>query len=55
MTIDKLYDVSVVDTPFYDTTSIYARALKSLDSGKKALDNEKTLERRKRLVLKTYL
>ena len=55
LTIDKLYDVSVVDTPFYDTTSIYARALKSLDSGKKALENEKTLARRKRLILKTYL
>ena len=23
--IDKLYDVSVVDIPFYDTTSVYAR------------------------------
>lgn len=25
--IDKLYDVSVVDIPFYDSTSIYARSL----------------------------
>ena len=37
--IDCLYDVSVVDTPFYDTTEIYARALKTLDSEKKKLDN----------------
>lgn len=25
--IDKLYDVSVVDTPFYDSTSVFARKL----------------------------
>ena len=25
--IDKLYDVSVVDMPFYDSTSVYARSL----------------------------
>ena len=30
LAIDKLWDVSVVDTPFYDTTSIYARALSTL-------------------------
>ncbi len=40
--IDCLYDVSVVDTPFYDTTEIYARALNSLDSEKKKqLDNSR--------------
>ena len=37
--IDKLFDVSVVDTPFYDTTSIYARALSTLESEKEKLDN----------------
>jgi HK97 family phage prohead protease len=40
--IDKLFDVSVVDTAFYDTTSIYARALDELESGKEALESEKT-------------
>jgi len=25
--IDRLYDVSVVDLPWYDTTSVYARGL----------------------------
>ena len=40
--IEKLFDVSVVDTPFYDSTSIYARALESLESGKRALESEKT-------------
>lgn len=39
--IDKLLDVSVVDTPFYDSTSIYARALNSLESEKKKLENLK--------------
>lgn len=39
--VEKLYDVSVVDTPFYDTTSIYARALESLEDGKAALESEK--------------
>ena len=26
LSIDKLFDVSVVDTPFYDSTSVYARS-----------------------------
>lgn len=37
--IDKLYDVSVVDTPFYDSTSIYARSLELLDNEKRQLDS----------------
>lgn len=51
--IDRLYDVSVVDTPFYDTTSIYARALSTLDSEKKKLDNlraKRELSKRKLLL-----
>lgn len=42
MQIEKLFDVSVVDTPFYDTTSIYARALDELDSHRGALESEKS-------------
>lgn len=55
--IDKLYDVSVVDTPFYDTTSIYARALSTLENGKKELDNLKEQRElaRNRLKLKIKL
>ena len=30
--IRKLYDVSVVDTPFYDATSVYARSFELLES-----------------------
>lgn len=55
--IDKLYDVAVVDTPFYDTTSIYARALNTLESGKKELDNLKEQREltRKKIELKIKL
>lgn len=37
--IDRLWDVSVVDTPFYDSTSIYARSLELLDGEKRRLDS----------------
>jgi len=37
--IEKLWDVSVVDTPFYDSTSIYARSLELLDSEERRLDS----------------
>lgn len=39
--IKKLFDVSVVDTPFYDDTEIYARALGELESHKESLESEK--------------
>ncbi len=42
--IAKLYDVSVVDTPFYDSTSIYARSLELLESEKRRLDSLHELE-----------
>ena len=52
--IDRLYDVSVVDTPFYDTTSIYARALSTLESEKEKLDNLKVQKdiAKRRLAMK---
>lgn len=37
--IDRLYDVSIVDVPAYDGTSIYARSLELLDSDTKELEN----------------
>lgn len=37
--IAKLYDVSVVDTPFYDSTSIYARSFNLLENELKQLDS----------------
>lgn len=54
--IDKLFDVSVVDTPFYDTTSIYARALSTLEGEKEKLENLRAkrdfLQRKVSLLLK---
>ena len=51
--IAKLWDVSVVDTPFYDSTSIYARSLELLESEKRRLDSlrEKELLKQK-IILK---
>jgi len=37
--IERLFDVSVVDTPFYDSTSIYARSLDLLENEEKRLDS----------------
>lgn len=42
--IAKLYDVSVVDTPFYDSTSIYARSLELLESEERRLESQNELE-----------
>ena len=39
--ISKLFDVSVVDTPFYEDTEIYARALGELENHQGSLENEK--------------
>jgi hypothetical protein len=54
--IDRLFDVSVVDTPFYDTTSIYARALSTLENEKEKLENfrakRELLQRKVSLILK---
>lgn len=54
--IAKLWDVSVVDTPFYDSTSIYARSLELLESEKRRLDSlrEKELLKQK-IMLKSKL
>lgn len=55
--IDRLYDVSVVDLPAYDQTSIYARSLDLVDSELKAMDvaeqEEKAKIIRKRIHIKT--
>lgn len=46
--IDKLYDVSVVDIPFYDSTSVYARKLDNSEEYIKNIQREK----REKLVSK---
>ena len=55
--IDKLYDVSAVDIPAYDTTSISARSsrLAVAEREQKALDRAKLQkERSKKLLIQTY-
>lgn len=42
--IAKLWDVSVVDTPFYNSTSIYARSFDLLESEEKRLDSLNELQ-----------
>lgn len=42
--IKRLYDVSVVDTPFYDSTSVYARSMELLDTEQRRLDSLNELE-----------
>ncbi|MFY9380255.1 MAG: HK97 family phage prohead protease, partial [Acutalibacteraceae bacterium] len=52
--IDRLYDVSVVDTPFYDSTSIFARSFDLLDNEKKQLDSKRELELEKTKIKLKY-
>lgn len=49
--IKKLYDVSVVDTPFYDTTSVFARSFELLEGNLKQLES---LDLRKRKLQMQY-
>lgn len=48
--IGKLWDVSVVDTPFYDSTSVYARSLELLESEKRRLDSLSALALNKKKI-----
>lgn len=50
--IRKLYDVSVVDQPFYDSTSIYARSLeKSSNDIKEIRKHKEELENAKKEIM----
>jgi len=49
--INKLYDVSVVDTPFYDSTSIYARSLELLENEERRLDSLNEIETLKQKII----
>lgn len=51
--IERLYDVSVVDTPFYESTSIYARSLEILESMEQRLVSSNEIEALKlRIMMK---
>jgi hypothetical protein len=57
--IERLYDVSVVDTPAYDATSIYARSLESMELELKAMElveqERKSNIIKKRIKIKTQI
>jgi HK97 family phage prohead protease len=57
--IERLYDVSVVDTPAYDATSIYARSLESMELELKAMElveqEEQSRIIKKRIKIKTQI
>jgi HK97 family phage prohead protease len=42
--IARIYDVSAVDTPFYDTTEIYSRSFDLLESEEKRLESLREIE-----------
>jgi hypothetical protein len=57
--IERLYDVSVVDTPAYDATSIYARSLESMELELKAMELAEQEKQskiiKKRIKIKTQI
>ena len=58
--ISKVIEVSAVNYPAYEDTTIYARALVSLDNERRALDNARANKRkiemrRKRILIKTKI
>lgn len=42
--IERLFDVSVVDTPFYDSSSVYTRSFDLLDSELRQLESQNEIE-----------
>lgn len=56
--INRLYDVSVVDTPAYDQTSIYARSLESMELELKTMELVKEQEKidvmKRKIKIKTH-
>ena len=49
--IDKLYDVSVVDVPAYDTTEIYARSKEKFEQEKLSYEKRKFDFEKEKLIL----
>lgn len=51
--IERIFDVSLVDEPFYDATSIYSRSLELLESEERRLESLREIELLKqRITLK---
>jgi hypothetical protein len=56
MKIDRLFDVSIVDTPAYENTEVYARSFEALEDAKKTIEVVKSDDDiRKRIRIKIKL
>lgn len=53
LAIDKIFDVSAVDTPAYETTSLSVRSYFEAEAERERISLEKE-ERRKKLTIRTY-
>ena len=53
LAIDKIFDVSAVDTPAYETTSLSLRSYFEAEAEKQRIASEEA-SRRKKLILRTY-
>jgi len=57
--VDRLYDVSVVDVPAYESTSVYARSLEAMELDLKAMElaeqESKAAITRRKIKIKTKL
>lgn len=53
--IDKLFDVSVVDVPFYDSTEIFARSKEEHEKEKGKFEKLKLEKKKLELLLSTWL
>ena len=51
LAIDKLFDVSVVDIPAYDSTDIYARNKEKYEKEKEEYYNNLELEKQKAIAI----
>lgn len=49
--IDKLYDVSIVDSPFYDSTSLYARSREVMENERRKIEQHRECETLKQKIL----
>ena len=52
--IDKVFDISIVDIPAYDTTDVKARSFFEMEIEKERKELESEADKRKRLILLSY-
>lgn len=52
--IDKVFDISIVDNPAYESTSVEARSFFELQSQREKQTNDDVVRKRKLLIIATY-